>query len=185
MVFDRQSRKILGVQGFGPAGDAILARIDTAAGLIAGGGTINDCSQLDLAYAPPFATALDALNATANAADNKASGRLSTISIGDYMAWMANPATHPDWLALDIRHPAETAAFTAKFGSLGLAIPYAEIRARYQEIPADKTPIIICDAGTRSYETQCVLNSHGQQSLVLSGGFNCIRRIGVDWWPAV
>jgi NADPH-dependent 2,4-dienoyl-CoA reductase/sulfur reductase-like enzyme/rhodanese-related sulfurtransferase len=183
MVFDRPSRKILGVQGFGPMGDAVLARIDAAAGLIARGGTIDDCSQLDLAYAPPFATALDALNATANVADNKAAGRLTTISISDYLTWMANPASQPEWLALDIRHPAETAAFTAKFGPLWLAIPYAEIRARHQEIPADKTAIIICDAGTRSYEVQCVLNAHGHRSLVLGGGFNCIRRIGVEWWP--
>jgi rhodanese-related sulfurtransferase len=184
LVFDRQSRKILGVQGFGPMGDAVLARIDAAAGLISRGGTIDDCSQLDLAYAPPFATALDALNATANVADNKAAGRLATVSIPDYLAWMENPASHPDWLALDIRHPAETAAFTAKFGAIWLAIPYAEIRARHREIPADRTPIIICDAGTRSYEAQCVLNSQGRRSLVLGGGFNCIRRIGVDWWPS-
>lgn len=184
MVFDRQSRRILGVQGFGPMGDAVLARIDAAAGLIAKGGTIDDCSQLDLAYAPPFATALDALNATANVADNKASGRLRTVTISDYLAWMENPGLHPDWLALDIRHPAETAAFTKKFGSLWLGVPYAEIRARYREIPTDKTLIIICDAGTRSYEAQCVLNAHGHRTLVLGGGFNCIRRIGAEWWPS-
>jgi len=183
MVFDRSNRKVLGLQGFGPMGDAVLARIDAAAGLISKGCTIDDCSQLDMAYAPPFATALDALNATANVADNKASGRLTTISIDEYLAWMSNPATHSDWLALDIRHPAETAAFTAKFGDIWLAIPYAEIRERYQDIPQDKTAIIICDAGTRSYEIQCFLNSHGFRSLVLGGGFNCIRRIGAEWWP--
>lgn len=183
MVFDRSSRKILGLQGFGPMGDAVLARIDAAAGLIAKGGSIDDCSQLDLAYAPPFATALDALNTTANVADNKASGRLTTISINDYLTWMNNPASHPDWLALDIRHPAETSAFTTKFGSTWLAIPYAEVRSRYEEIPTDKTAIIICDAGTRSYEIQCFLNSKGYLNLVLGGGFNCIRRMGVEWWP--
>ncbi|HSH13918.1 MAG TPA: FAD-dependent oxidoreductase [Desulfurivibrionaceae bacterium] len=183
MVFDRPSRKILGVQGFGPMSDAVLARIDAAAALISRGGTIDDCSQLDLAYAPPFATALDALNATANVADNKASGRLVTVEISEYLAWMENPELHPDWVALDIRHPAETAAFINKFGPLWLAIPYPEIRARHGEIPTDKTMIIICDAGTRSYEVQCILNTHGLQSLVLGGGFNCIRRIGVEWWP--
>jgi NADPH-dependent 2,4-dienoyl-CoA reductase/sulfur reductase-like enzyme/rhodanese-related sulfurtransferase len=183
MVFDRQSRKILGLQGFGPMGDGILARIDAAAGLIAHGGTIDDCSSLDLAYAPPFATALDALNATANVADNKARGRLKTLSIDDYLAWMDDFASRPDWLALDVRHPAEAAAFTAKFGAAWLALPYPEIRTRYQEIPKDKELIIICDAGTRSYEVQCFLDAQGYRSLVLGGGFNCIRRIGAAWWP--
>ena len=59
-----------------------------------------------------------------------------------------------------------------------------EIRARYNEIPADKTLIIICDAGTRSYEIQCFLDSIGNKnSLVLGGGFNLARRIKIDWWP--
>ncbi|MEN8134703.1 MAG: FAD-dependent oxidoreductase [Thermodesulfobacteriota bacterium] len=184
MVFDRKSRLVLGVQGFGPMGDGILARIDAAAGLIAKGGSIDDFSKLEMAYAPPFATALDALNATANVADNKAADRLRTVSIDDYMTWMTEPTDKPDWLALDIRHPAEAEVFSKKFGEIWLSIPYAEIRDRLQEIPKDKTMIIICDAGTRSYEIQCFLDHHEFQSLVLGGGFNCIRRIGPTWWPA-
>ena len=183
MVFDRKSRRVLGVQGFGPMGDGILARIDAAAGLIVKGGVIDDFSKLEMAYAPPFATALDALNATANIADNKASGRLHTVSIEDFMIWMEGSTDQPDWQVLDIRHPAETGAFTEKFGDKWLAIPYSEIRSRYREIPANKIMIIICDAGTRSYEVQRILDHHGLESLVLGGGFNCIRRIGADWWP--
>ncbi|MBU0481840.1 MAG: FAD-dependent oxidoreductase [Proteobacteria bacterium] len=184
MIFDRQSRRILGLQGFGPMGDAVLARIDAAAALIARGGTIDDCSQLDLAYAPPFATALDALNATANVADNKACNRLRTVSIEDYMAWMTDPGTHPDWLALDIRHPNESSVFVNNFSNIWRALPYIEIRSRFNDLPKEKTLIIICDAGTRSYEVQCFLDHHGFDSLVLGGGFNCIRRIGAEWWPA-
>lgn len=184
MVFDRKTRRVLGVQGFGPMGDGVLARIDAAAGLIARGATIDDFSKLEMAYAPPFATALDALNATANVADNKAADRLRTISIAEFMAWMEDPAGRPNWLALDIRHPAETEIFIKKFGKTWLSIPYAEIRKSYQEIPKDKTLIIICDAGTRSYEIQCFLDHHGLKSLVLGGGFNCIRRIGAEWWPS-
>ena len=42
--------------------------------------------------------------------------------------------------------------------------------------------IILCDAGTRSFEVQVLLDHVGKKdSLVLSGGFNVIRRIGVDW----
>jgi NADPH-dependent 2,4-dienoyl-CoA reductase/sulfur reductase-like enzyme/rhodanese-related sulfurtransferase len=184
MVFDRKDRRVLGVQGFGPMGDGILARIDAAAGLIAKGATIDDFSKLEMAYAPPFATALDALNATANVADNKAAGRLRTINIDDYMAWMDNPAINPDWIALDIRHPAESEIFCNKFKGIWTAIPYVEVRDRINELPTGKTLIIICDAGTRSYEIQCLLDHHGLSNLVLGGGFNCIRRIGAEWWPS-
>jgi rhodanese-related sulfurtransferase len=186
MVFEKSSRKVLGLQGFGPMNDSILARINAAAGLIARGATIEDFSNLELAYAPPFSTAVDALNATANVADNIAAGRLRTVSIEDFLIWMENPQAKPDWAALDIRHPKEAAEFVEKFGSdLWKAIPYVNIRPKYKELPENKMLIIICDAGTRSSEIQVFLDSLGyRNNLVLSGGFNAIRRIGADWWPS-
>jgi len=186
MVFDKSSRKVLGLQGFGPMNDSILARINAAAGLIAKGAFIEDFSNLELAYAPPFSTAVDALNATANTADNIAAGRLRTVSIEDFLQWMENPQAKPGWAALDIRHPKEAAEFVEKFGSdFWKAIPYVNVRARYKELPENKMLIIICDAGTRSSEIQVFLDSRGRRNnLVLGGGFNAIRRIGVDWWPS-
>lgn len=184
MVYDRKSRRVLGVQGFGPMNDAILARIDAAAALLMKGGTIDDFSKLEMAYAPPFATAIDALNATANVADNDAAGRLRTVSIEDFLTWMDKPEQNSDWIALDIRHQAESEVFTEKFGERWLAVPYPEMRGRSNELPKDRQMIIICDAGTRSYEVQCFLDGIGiDNSLVLGGGFNVVRRIGVDWWP--
>jgi NADPH-dependent 2,4-dienoyl-CoA reductase/sulfur reductase-like enzyme/rhodanese-related sulfurtransferase len=151
MVFDRTNRKVLGLQGFGPMNDSLLARINAGAGLISQGATIEDFSNLELAYAPPFSTAVDALNATANAADNIAAGRLRTVSIEDFMTWMDSPKAKPGWTALDIRHPKEATEFVNSFGDdLWKAIPYVNVRSRYQELPDDKTLIIICDAGTRS-----------------------------------
>jgi len=186
MVFDKTSRKVLGLQGFGPMNDSTLARINAAAGLIARGAVIEDFSNLELAYAPPFSTAVDALNATANVADNLVAGRLRTVSIETFLEWMAKPQVKPEWAALDIRHPKEAAEFVQKFGpELWKAIPYVNVRARYKELPEEKMLIIICDAGTRSSEVQVFLDSVGLgNNLVLGGGFNAIRRIGADWWPS-
>lgn len=185
LVFDKKTRKVLGMQGFGPMGDAVLARLDAAAAMIMQGATIDDMSQLEMAYAPPFATALDALNATANVADNLAAGRLRYVSVKEFLGWMDDFASHPDWVALDIRHPNETKVFVEKYGAdKWLSVPYVDIRSRYQELPKDKTMLIICDAGTRSSEVQIVLDSVNlTNNLVLGGGFNVIRRLGVAWWP--
>ncbi|MEW6593997.1 MAG: FAD-dependent oxidoreductase [Thermodesulfobacteriota bacterium] len=185
LVFDRKSRKVLGLQGFGPMGDAVLARIDAAAAMIMQGATVDDLSQLEMAYAPPFATALDALNATANVADNLMAGRLRYVTVRDFLAWMDDFSSRPDWVALDIRHPNETRVFVEKYGAAKwLSVPYVDIRARHQELPKDKTMLIICDAGTRSSEIQVFLDSVGLgNNLVLGGGFNVIRRMGVSWWP--
>jgi NADPH-dependent 2,4-dienoyl-CoA reductase/sulfur reductase-like enzyme/rhodanese-related sulfurtransferase len=184
LVFDRKSRRVLGVQAFGAANDAVLARINASAALISKGGTIDDFSLLEMAYAPPFATAIDALNAAANVADNMACGRQRNVAIKDFLDWIDAPTSRPDWLALDLRHPKEAEPFAEKFGDLWLGIPYNEMRRRFNELPADKTLIIICDAGTRSYEIQVFLDSIGRKNtLVLGGGFNVISRLGVDWWP--
>ncbi len=184
MVFDRRTRRVLGVQGFGPMNDAILARIDAAAALIAKGGTIDDFSLCEMAYAPPFATALDALNAAANVADNMQMNRQRNVSIPDFMAWMADFSSQPDWLALDIRHPKEVKPFKEKFAEAWSELEYKEIRAKYAELPKDKTLLIICDAGTRSYEVQIFLDSVGiTNTRVLGGGFNLMTRMEPEWWP--
>jgi len=185
MVVDRRTRRVLGVQGFGPMGDAVLARLHAAAPLIARGARVEDFSGCELPYAPPFTTALDALNATANVAENWIDGRLRPVAIEEFLDWMEDFSRRPHWAALDIRHPAEASVFQKAFGDAWITLPYAEVRARHAELPADRTLIIICDAGTRSYEVQRFLDGIGAtNTLVLGGGLNLVRRIDAPWWPA-
>ena len=185
MVFDRRTRKVLGLQGFGPMGDGISARIDAAAAYISMGASIDDFGTLEMAYAPPFSAAIDSINAVAYVADNLCDGRLHKTSLESFLTWMGDFSSEPDWVALDIRHPIEAGPFVEKFGAdKWCAIPYNEIRARYEELPKDKMLIILCDAGTRSFEIQTFLASVAvENTLVLSGGFNMVRRMGVDWYP--
>ena len=185
MVFDRRTRKVLGFQGFGPMNDGILARIDAAAAYLSKGATIDEFANLEMAYAPPFSAAIDSINAAAYVADNLCDGRLRKIDMRSFLGWMKDFSTQPDWRALDIRHPNEATPFVEKYGEeKWLAIPYNQIRERADEIPTDKTMIILCDAGTRSFEIQVFLDFIGKKNnLVLSGGFNVVRRIGVDWYP--
>ena len=185
MVFDRRTRKVLGLQGFGPMGDGISARIDAAAAYIAMGASIDDFGTLEMAYAPPFSAAIDSINAIAYVADNLCDGRLRKTTLESFQAWMEDFSTEPDWAALDVRHPLEARPCVEKFGAdKWVAMPYNEVRARYQELPEDKQLIILCDAGTRSFEIQSFLNSVDRKNtLVLSGGMNMLRRMGIDWYP--
>jgi NADPH-dependent 2,4-dienoyl-CoA reductase/sulfur reductase-like enzyme/rhodanese-related sulfurtransferase len=185
LVFDRKSRKVLGMQGFGMMNDSISARIDSAAALIAKSGTIEDFMTVEMAYSPPFSAAIDSINAAAYVADNLCAGLLRKVNLDRFFAWIGDFGLEPDWMALDIRHPQEAIPYVEKFGrDKWIAIPYNEVRKRYDELPEDKILIILCDAGTRSYEIQVFLDHVGKgKSLVLSGGFNVIRRIGVDWLP--
>jgi len=182
MVFDRKSRRGLGVQGFSSMGDAVLARINAAAALLAKKAVIEEYSNLEMAYAPPFSTALDALNVVANVSDNKAAGRLKTIRLLDFINWVENPETHPERVIIDVRSQFHSRNEVKRFPELWLSLPYPEMRARYQELPRDKELILVCGAGTRSYEVQSFLNSVGlSRNLVLEGSLMALRPMGVEW----
>jgi NADPH-dependent 2,4-dienoyl-CoA reductase/sulfur reductase-like enzyme len=185
LLFDRRTRKVLGFQGTGPLNDALLARIDAAAVAISNGATIDDLGNVEMAYSPPFATAIDPLNAAAYVADNLCDGRMRQMRMEEFFAWLADPATQPDWQVLDVRHEKQAAPFVEKFGSdIWHSLPYDEVRYRYSELSRDKTLIIFCNAGSRSYEIQVFLDHVGlKNNTVLPGGFNIIRRMGPEWLP--
>ncbi len=185
LIFDRRTRKVLGFQGVGPMGDGILARINGSAPLLAAGAVIEDFNTIELAYAPPFSAAIDSVNAAAYVAENLCDRRLRKIDMKEYFQFMADMASRPDWVMLDVRHQKQAAPFVEKFGpDKWLSLPYDQVRDRFQELPQDKTMIIICNAGSRSYEIQCFLDHQGyDNSLVLGGGINVVRRMSVDWLP--
>ena len=185
LIFDRKTRKVLGFQGTGPMNDALSTRIDAAAVAIAAGATIDDFGNIEMAYSPPFSSAIDPINAAAYIADNLCDGRMRQITMEEFYAWMADPGTHPNWQVVDVRHPKQATPFVERFGSgLWCSLPYEQVRDRYLELSADKTLILFCNAGSRSFEVQVFLDHVGlTNNLVLPGGFNVIRRMGADWLP--
>lgn len=173
------------MQGVGPMGDGILARINGAAPLLCAGSVIEDFSNIELAYAPPFSAAIDSVNAAAYVAENLCDNRMRKIDMRDFFDGMEDLDSKPDWLMVDVRHPSQAEPFVKKFGSeRWLSIPYEQVRDRFNELPEDKKLIIVCNAGSRSYEIQRVLDHEGvTNSLVLAGGFNVVRRMNVNWLP--
>ena len=185
MVVDRSDKRVLGLHGMGAMGDGLMARINAVAGLLEKKAVISDFSNLELPYAPPFSTAVDILNATANVADNMLSGRFRAIDVEDFVTWLDGEESHPDWLAIDLRHPAEAARFIEKFQDRWRHMPYDKFRSEYEQLPKDKMLILICNAGAKAFEVQCFLDSVNiKNTVVLPGGLNVIRNLGVDWWPS-
>ena len=183
LVFDRRTRRVLGLEGVGPMNDALSARLDAAAVALAAGATIDDFANIEMCYAPPFSAAIDAINAAAYVAENLCDGRMRQIAMGEFYRWMEDQNSHPDWQVLDVRHPKQAAPLVEKLGGLWLSLPYEQVRERYGELPKDRTLVIFCNAGSRSYEMQVFLDSVGvTNTLVLPGGFNVIRRMGAAWF---
>jgi rhodanese-related sulfurtransferase len=163
--------------------DSISARVDTAAALIAKGGTIEDFALVEMAYAPPFSSAIDSINAAAYVAENMCDNRLRRVDLNRFLAWMEDMSIEPDWAVLDLRHPVESAPYVEKYGAdKWRALEYGQVRARHHELPEGKNWILLCNAGTRSYEIQVFLDHFGKSdSMVLCGGSNVLSRLEVDW----
>ncbi len=183
MVTNRGNRQVLGLQGIGAMGDGLLARINAAAGLIAGKAQIEDFGNLELAYAPPFASAVDILNSTAHVADNMAAGRLRGIDALEFVDWIEGKIER-NWVVVDVRYAAEAAPFLAAFPDRWFSLPFEQVRAGYGKLPRGKTIILMCNSATRAYEVQCILDSVGMtDTLVVKGAANVLRRLGLSWWP--
>ena len=182
LVFDRRTRKVLGFQGIGPMNDSLSVRIDAAAVAISAGATIDDFGNIEMAYAPPFSSAIDSINSAAYTAENLCDKRMRQVDLREFLQWMDDFSTRPDWVVLDVRHEKQAAPNVEKFGAAAwLSMPYDTVRTRYRELPTDRTLIIFCNAGSRSYEIQVFLDSVGHSnSLVLPGGFIIVRHVAPD-----
>ena len=75
LVYERGTRRVLGIQGFASYGDAMVSRINAVSSILQYKPTVDDLSSLELAYAPPFSSAMDILNTLGSMADNALDGR--------------------------------------------------------------------------------------------------------------
>ncbi len=183
VVADKRTRRFLGFQGIGPMGDALMARLNAAATALRFKASIDDVSSAPLAYAPPFSTPVDILNVAANVADNLIENRLRIVTPKEFSKWMQTPSIHPDWVALDVRHQLRAEPFVKKFGDQWIHLRYDKVRNEYNKLPKDKTLILVCSTGTRSYEMQIFLESVGYKTLVLDGGMAVFNMIPCPWCP--
>lgn len=78
MIADRETKKILGLQVLGKG--AVDKMVDIAVTAITMGATLYDIENMDLAYAPPFSTAIHPFSHTVNILLNKIGGAFETIT---------------------------------------------------------------------------------------------------------
>jgi rhodanese-related sulfurtransferase len=157
MVYDPATNRVLGVQGVGEEGE-VAKRIDVAAQLMLRGAVIEDFVDIEHAYAPPYAPALDPLAVLAMAAANQVDGIESVAPTTD----LARE------IVLDIRVPEEREERPLAAGELH-EIEVSELRDRVDEIP--NGPLMVaCAHGTRSAEVVRWLSQQGTRARYLGGG---------------
>lgn len=178
LVVDKATSRVLGLQGACADPDSLKARIDAvAAALQYSKPTVEDISNLEIAYAPPFASAMDVVNVVANVADNALSGRFTPVTADQFMdLWKKRSENHVFFI--DSRPAAAGKAVQEKHPDWH-AMPLEEIAARISEVPKDRPVAIICNTGLRAYDSLLVLARNGVTNVVNStGGMQAAIKMG-------
>lgn len=180
LIADRKTRRILGVQAVGKNGDAVVGRINVVASLIASRATLETLSNMEIAYTPPFGSAMDILNAAANVAENIIEGLNVTIDPEEFCSFCLKAPEESNVCILDVRSPANAQPYVERFGELWLNIPQEQLIYRLNDIPADKDLVIVCNSGARSYEALRLLQAKlGKDARNLQGGVALLRMGGM------
>lgn len=179
LVVERGTRRVLGAQGACAAGDSLKARIDAIAGVLQySRPTLDDISNLEVCYSPPFASAMDVVNTVANVADNVLAGRFQPITAQEHMHnW--HDREHNAIFFVDARPKAASQAVEASYPEWH-SIPLEEIEARINEIPTDRQVALVCNTGLRAYESELILARHGITNVTnVMGGLQAAGKMGL------
>jgi len=170
LITEASSGRILGAQALG-VGDAVK-RIDVTATAISMGATVEQLTEVDLGYAPPFSTPIDLAAHTANIVRNKMDGLAKTISADSLKLKMDRG---DDMVILDVRTETQFKMRHLKDDRVKLVV-LGDLREKLDEIPRDKEIIVICALGTRSYEALRTL---------IGAGFTNVKYMegGLQAWP--
>jgi len=178
LVAERSTRRVLGVQGLGASGDALVGKINTVAALLPHKPTVSDISNVEVAYSPPFASAMDILNTLGNAADNILTGQNKGLTVSEFESLWRDGGD--DIYFLDCREWGDAGKIVEGHPDRWHNIPQGELRERLAEVPRDKKIVLMCNTGARSYEALVTLVHMGFNDVrSVEGGMAATRASGV------
>lgn len=156
MIADRTSDRFLGLQVLGKG--AVDKMTDIAVTALTMKATLQDLENMDLAYAPPFSTAIHPFVHTVNVLRNKLSGSFETFTPQEY-------------------ENGEAEAYRMIDAALQPSLPGAEyldlekVTGPVEGLDKEEKLLLVCAKGKRAYMLQNRLKQFGYtQTKVLEGG---------------
>lgn len=163
MIADRETLKLLGVQVIGAG--AVDKIVDIAVTGITLGATLRDLANMDLAYAPPFSTAIHPFEHTLNILMNKIEGTFETMTPVEY-----NSGAAEGYRLID--------ASLAPSIAGTLYVDLTAVDGPVEGIGTDEKILLVCNKGKRAYLLQNRMKFYGYTNTkVLEGGssFNSVE----------
>lgn len=161
VIFDKETGKIFGAQAVGA--DGADKRIDVIATAVKGGLTVEDLTNLELSYAPPYSSAKDPVNMAGYVASNMMYGDLEQVQWHEVDQIVAKGG-----LLIDVRDAEERENGYIE-GSINISLN--ELRNHLDELPKDQTIYVSCQVGLRGYLASRVLKNNGFQVKNVDGGW--------------
>ena len=159
-LYNKENRQILGAQAVGISG--VDKFIDVIAISIKFKATIDDLTELELAYAPPFLSAKSPANMLGFIGQNIEDNLLEQVFMKDLENY-----NEKETIILDVREKLEL--ISGKLND-SINIPLSELRKRYTELPKDKEIWTYCAVGLRGYIASRFLTQKGYKVKNLAGG---------------
>ena len=159
LIVDPETDLILGAQAVGEEG--VDKRIDVIATAMAGGMTATDLIDLELSYAPQFASAKDPVNMLGYVNENRATGE-NAVQWHEVETLMAE-----GWRLVDVRTDAEYTRGAIPGSEL---VTLDELRENVDSFRGQKV-IVTCRVGQRGHTAASILMQHGIEVANLDGGY--------------
>lgn len=156
MIADRDTLRLLGVQVIGAG--AVDKVVDIAVTGMMLKATLTDLADMDLAYAPPFSTAIHPFEHTLNVLMNKIQGNFETFTPAEYAAGAAEGYRVVDGCLVPSIEGAPYVELTTVDGPVAGLDPEEKL-------------LLVCNKGKRAYLLQNRLKFYGYKNTrVLEGG---------------
>lgn len=159
LIVDPDTDQILGAQVIGDEG--VDKRIDVIATAMAAGITATGLMDLELSYAPQFASAKDPINMLGYVNENRALGERSVQwhEVDDLVA--------DGWRLIDVRTTGEHSRGAIPGSEL---ITLDELRDHVEDLAGQKI-IVTCRVGQRGHTAASILRQEGIEVANLDGGY--------------
>ena len=156
MIADKESLRLLGVQVIGSG--AVDKIVDIAVTGITMKATLTDLADMDLAYAPPFSTAIHPFEHTLNVLMNKIQGNFETFTPAEYAAGEAEGYRVVDGC---LKPSIEGAPY----------VELTEVDGPVDGLDPEEKLLLVCNKGKRAYLLQNRLKFYGyKHTKVLEAG---------------
>lgn len=156
MIADKTTKKLLGLQVIGKG--AVDKMVDIAVTAITLNASLEDIENMDLAYAPPFSTAIHPFTHTVNILLNKINGAFTTITPFEYKT---NKAEGYKVIDASIVPSINGAPY----------MDLTKVTGPVEGYGLDEKLLLVCSKGKRAYLLQNRLKHYGYtNTLVLEGG---------------